>query len=61
MPAVVEAARKLSYALGSISEQPASTPAISARPNPQLGAFTSSAWPATALGATIARPHSVFR
>ena len=61
MPAVVEAARKLSYALGSISEQPASTPAISARPSSQLGAFTSSAWPTTALGATISRPHSIFR
>jgi IclR family transcriptional regulator, KDG regulon repressor len=63
MPIVVEAARKLSHALGSISEQPA-TPAptngpIDGRP---LGAFSGPAWPATAaLGAAISRPHSIFR
>jgi DNA-binding IclR family transcriptional regulator len=62
MPIVVEAARKLSHAFGSISEQPA-TPApangpLAAR---QLGAFSGPAWPATALGAAISRPHSIFR
>jgi len=62
MPIVVEAARKLSHALGSISEQPA-TPAptngqIEGR---QLGAFSGPAWSATALGAAISRPHSIFR
>jgi hypothetical protein len=60
MPAVVEAARKLSYALGSISEQPASS-GPSGQIGPQhVGAF-SGAWPSTALGATISRPHSIFR
>jgi len=61
MPAVVEAARKLSHALGSISDQPATAVANgSADPRP-LGAFTGSPWPSTALGATITRPHSIFR
>ncbi len=63
MPIVVEAARKLSHALGSISEQPATPPPaaptqIEGRP---LGAFSGPAWPATALGAAISRPHSIFR
>ena len=62
MPAVVEAARKLSHALGSISEQPAAAP-----PNEpmieqrRMGTFAGPAWPAQALGAVISRPHSVFR
>jgi IclR family KDG regulon transcriptional repressor len=61
MPAVVEAARKLSHALGSIPEKPAP-----AQPNGQAearyqGEATRPAWPATALGATISRPHSIFR
>jgi len=60
MPAVVEAARKLSHALGSISEQPAE-PANGAMEARHLGAFSGPGWPATALGATISRPHSVFR
>jgi DNA-binding IclR family transcriptional regulator len=59
MPAVVEAARKLSHALGSISEQPAATNgAVEAR---ALSAFSGAAWPSTALGAAISRPHSIFR
>jgi DNA-binding IclR family transcriptional regulator len=59
MPAVVEAARKLSHALGSISEQPA--PTNGSAETHAIGAFSSPAWPATALGAAISRPHSVFR
>jgi IclR family KDG regulon transcriptional repressor len=59
MPAVVEAARKLSHALGSISEQPAPTNGA-ADPRP-AGAFSGPAWPATALGTAISRPHSIFR
>jgi len=59
MPSVVEAARKLSHALGSISEQPAPTNGTMEPPR-QTGAF-SGAWPATALGAAISRPHSIFR
>jgi DNA-binding IclR family transcriptional regulator len=58
MPAVVEAARKLSHALGSISEQPAPNGSLEAHND---GPFASSAWPATALGAAISRPHSIFR
>jgi IclR family transcriptional regulator, KDG regulon repressor len=61
MPAVVEAARKLSHALGSISEQPAPTSANGQMDSRHMGAFTGSAWPATALGAKISRPHSIFR
>ncbi len=61
MPLVVEAARKLSYALGSISEQPASSADNGAAEARAIGAFTGSAWPATALGAAIPRPHSIFR
>ncbi len=60
MPAVVEAARKLSHALGSISEQPAAGSTNGAMESSQLGAF-SGAWPANALGAAIPRPHSIFR
>jgi IclR family KDG regulon transcriptional repressor len=59
MPAVVEAARKLSHALGSISEQP-EQPANPAMEPHHPGGF-SGAWPTTALGAVISRPHSVFR
>jgi DNA-binding IclR family transcriptional regulator len=61
MPAVVEAARKLSHALGSISEQPAPGSANGQLDERHVGAFTGSAWPTTALGATISRPHSIFR
>jgi IclR family KDG regulon transcriptional repressor len=61
MPAVAEAARKLSHALGSISEQPASPPPNGQAEPRQLGAFATGAWPSTALGATISRPHSIFR
>jgi IclR family transcriptional regulator, KDG regulon repressor len=61
MPAVVEAARKLSHALGSISEQPAPGSANGQLDARHVGAFTGSAWPTTALGATISRPHSIFR
>jgi IclR family KDG regulon transcriptional repressor len=63
MPIVVEAARKLSHALGSISEQPAApAPTNSPIEGRPLGAFSGSAWPATAaLGAAISRPHSIFR
>ena len=61
MPAVVEAARKLSHALGSISEQPASPSPNGQAEQRQVGAFTTGAWPSTALGATISRPHSIFR
>jgi DNA-binding IclR family transcriptional regulator len=60
MPAVVEAARKLSHALGSISEQPAAGSTNGAMESSRLGAF-SGAWPANALGAAIPRPHSIFR
>jgi IclR family transcriptional regulator, KDG regulon repressor len=60
MPAVVEAARKLSHALGSISEQPAAGQTNGPMEPRQVGAF-SGAWPSTALGATISRPHSIFR
>jgi hypothetical protein len=60
MPAVVEAARKLSHALGSISEQPALDAADAPLQAPRPGAF-SGPWPANALGATITRPHSIFR
>jgi DNA-binding IclR family transcriptional regulator len=63
MPAVVEAARKLSHALGLLSEQPAPGPAPSngsLEPR-RIGEFAPSPWPATALGATISRPHSIFR
>jgi len=64
MPIVVEAARKLSHALGSISEQPA-IPAPTNGPidaGRQLRAFAGPDWPATAaLGAAISRPHSIFR
>ena len=62
MPLVVEAARKLSHALGSISEQPAaapqSEPMIEQR---RMGTVAGPAWPAQALGAAISRPHSIFR
>jgi DNA-binding IclR family transcriptional regulator len=62
MPLVVEAARKLSHALGSISEQPAATPPdepmIEQR---RMGTVAGPAWPAQALGAAISRPHSIFR
>lgn len=61
MPAVVEAARKLSHALGSISEQPAPEAANGSMQARNAGPFASSVWPATALGATISRPHSIFR
>lgn len=62
MPIVVEAARKLSHALGSISEQPPTTPATNGQlEGRQLGAFSGPAWSATALGAAISRPHSIFR
>jgi IclR family transcriptional regulator, KDG regulon repressor len=64
MPAVVEAARKLSHALGLLSEQPAPTPLngpLEAGEPRRLGDFAPSPWPATALGATISRPHSIFR
>jgi len=62
MPIVVEAARKLSHALGSISGE-AATPAPVNVPieGRQLGAFTGPAWSANALGAAISRPHSIFR
>jgi DNA-binding IclR family transcriptional regulator len=60
MPAVVETARKLSHALGSISEQPAAASNGAAETRP-TGAFSAPAWPTAALGATIARPHSIFR
>jgi DNA-binding IclR family transcriptional regulator len=60
MPAVVEAARKLSHALGSISEQPAA-PGNGQMEARALSAFSGSAWPTNALGATITRPHSIFR
>ena len=64
MPIVVEAARTLSHALGSISEQPA-TPAPTNGPieaGRQLRPFSAPDWPATAaLGAAISRPHSIFR
>jgi DNA-binding IclR family transcriptional regulator len=61
MPTVVEAARKLSHALGSISEQPAQVAANAAIAARSAGAFAPTPWPATALGATISRPHSIFR
>jgi DNA-binding IclR family transcriptional regulator len=70
MPAVVEAARKLSHALGLLSEQPAPSngPLDPGRPDSgrigeprRIGEFAPSPWPATALGATISRPHSIFR
>jgi IclR family transcriptional regulator, KDG regulon repressor len=62
MPIVVEAARKLSHALGSISGEPATpAPANGSVEGRQLGAFTGPAWSATALGAAISRPHSIFR
>src|ERR1700722_2883353 len=58
MPIVVEAARKLSHALGSTTEQPATaTPPNGPIDGPPLGAFSGPAWPATAaLGAAISRP-----
>jgi hypothetical protein len=60
MPAVVDAARKLSYALGSISEQPAPGAGTDAMDR-NNGPFSGPAWPTAALGAAISRPHSVFR
>jgi IclR family transcriptional regulator, KDG regulon repressor len=63
MPAVVDAARNLSRALGAeIPDPPAQTPvesAIEARRHGEMGA---SAWTATAaMAAATARPHSIFR
>jgi DNA-binding IclR family transcriptional regulator len=64
LPAVVEAARKLSHALGAISEQPEQV-APSSNPLPaeqrRVGAFSSAPWPSAALGANITRPHTIFR
>jgi DNA-binding IclR family transcriptional regulator len=63
MPAVVEAARKLSHALGSISDQPAPAPGP-ATPAPiearTMGEF-GGPWPSGALSAPMARPHSILR
>lgn len=62
LPIVMEAARKLSHALGSISEQPATpAPVNGALEGQKLGAISGAAWPAAALGAAISRPHSIFR
>jgi hypothetical protein len=59
MPAVVDAARKLSHALGLLSDQPAQPPTNgSTEPRHE---FAGSAWPTNALGAAISRPHSIFR
>ena len=62
MPSVVEAARKLSHALGLLSEQPA-PPLVptNGQSEPRRVGELAGAWPATALGATISRPHSIFR
>jgi IclR family KDG regulon transcriptional repressor len=62
MPIVVEASRKLSHALGSISEQPASPPPANGTiEGRHVGAFSGPAWSSAALGAKISRPHSIFR
>jgi IclR family KDG regulon transcriptional repressor len=61
MPAVAEAARKLSHALGLLSEQPAPGPVNPPMEPRRIGEFAGAPWPATALGATISRPHSIFR
>jgi hypothetical protein len=63
MPAVVDAARKLSHALGLISEQPApdQDPRTNGSPEPRrIGEFAGP-WPTTSLGAAISRQHSIFR
>jgi hypothetical protein len=60
MPAVVDAARKLSHALGLLSEQPAPQP-VSGNGATEPRREFAGAWPTTALGATISRPHSIFR
>ncbi len=61
MPAVADAARKLSHALGSISEQPPAAPSNGALDMRRHGEMAASPWPSTALGTTISRPHSIFR
>jgi hypothetical protein len=66
VPAVMDAARKLSHALGLLSEQPApAAPQVPANGNSEpprrIGEFTGPAWPSAALGANIARPHTIFR
>lgn len=61
MPAVVEAARKLSLALGWSADQQMPAPAngpIEARRQGEIGGPS---WPASAMGAVAARPHSIFR
>ncbi len=60
MPLVVEAARKLSTALGWAADspvpEPANGPLDPGRPSAATGTVA-----AAAIGAAIARPHSVFR
>ena len=60
MPSVVDAAKKLSQALGFAIEPPAE-PRPDADTPPEPRRQPESAWPAGAIGANIARPHSIFR
>lgn len=60
MPAVVEAARKLSHALGFAVEQPPE-PRTEAETPPEPRRQPEAAWPAAAIGANMARPHTIFR
>ena len=61
MPAVVEAARKLSTALGWSAESPDHTPANGPIDTRKASDIAAQAMPAAAMGAAIARPHSIFR
>ena len=61
MPAVVDAARKLSTALGWSAESPAHTPANGPIDTRKPSDIAAQAMPAAAMGAAIARPHSIFR
>ena len=61
MPAVVDAARKLSTALGWSAESPAHTPANGPIDTRKASDIAAQAMSAAAMGAAIARPHSIFR
>lgn len=59
MPSVVEAAKKLSQALGFAAEPPAAAVRAEAPAEPRRQ--TEAAWPTAAIGANMTRPHSIFR
>ncbi len=61
MPAVVDAARKLSITLGWSAESPAHTPANGPIDTRAASDIAAQAMPAAAMGAAMARPHSIFR